>query len=359
MTQHRKATIGDVAERAGVSKATVSLAYSGKRPVSEETRRRIFEAAAALDWTASESARALATSRTGAIGLVIARPPEIISTDPFFPRFIAGCETVLAEVGMSLLLSVVASEEDETAAYRRYAAGRVDGVILLDLEVDDRRPRLMSELGLPAVRLDPSASPTAPDSFSDADSPEPDAAAIIPAVHAENASAVHELVDLLVEAGHRRIAHVSGPLQYVHGVDRRDAFVAAMTAQGLDPSMIVEGDFTAASGRERTAELLRMTPRPTAILYANDVMAIAGLSHARSQGLRIPEDLSLTGFDDSDLAAHLSPRLTSVSTGAQAAGAMTVRTLLALLAGDAPTAVRSDAPVVIRRETVGPPPQTP
>ena len=355
MTQHRKATIGDVAERAGVSKATVSLAYSGKRPVSEETRRRIFEAAAALDWTASESARALATSRTGAIGLVIARPPEIISTDPFFPRFIAGCETVLAEVGMSLLLSVVASEEDETAAYRRYAAGRVDGVILLDLEVDDRRPRLMAELGLPAVRLDPSASPAAPDSSG---SPEPDAAASIPAVHAENASAVHELVGLLVEAGHRRIAHVSGPLQYVHGVDRRDAFVAAMTAQGLDPSMIVEGDFTAASGRERTAELLRMTPRPTAILYANDVMAIAGLSHARSRGLRIPEDLSLTGFDDSDLAAHLSPRLTSVSTGAQAAGAMTVRTLLAVLAGDAPTTVRSDAPVVVRRETVGPPPQT-
>jgi len=353
MTQHRKATIGDVAERAGVSKATVSLAYSGKRPVSGETRRRIFEAAAALDWTASESARALATSRTGAIGLVIARPPEIISTDPFFPRFIAGCETVLAEVGMSLLLSVVASEKDETAAYRRYAAGRVDGVILLDLEVDDRRPRLMSELGLPAVRLDPSACPAA------SGSPETDEAAIIPAVHAENASAVHELVDLLVEAGHRRIAHVSGPLQYVHGVDRRDAFVAAMTAQGLDPSMIVEGDFTAASGRERTAELLRMTPRPTAILYANDVMAIAGLSHARSQGLRIPEDLSLTGFDDSDLAAHLSPRLTSVSTGAQAAGAMTVRTLLAVLAGDAPTTVRSDAPVVIRRETVGPPPQTP
>ncbi|MCW1804337.1 LacI family DNA-binding transcriptional regulator [Brachybacterium squillarum] len=352
MPQHRRATIGAVAERAGVSKATVSLAYSGKRPVSEETRRRVFEAAAELGWTASESARALATSRTAAIGLVIARPPEIISTDPFFPRFIAGCETVLAEVGMSLLLSVVSTEVDETAAYRRYAAGRVDGVILLDLEVDDRRPRLMTELGLPAVRLDPSASPVS----SDAGSPEADDTAGIPAVHAENASAVHELVNLLVEAGHRRIAHVSGPLQYVHGVDRRDAFVAAMTAQGLDPSMIVEGDFTAASGRERTAELLRRTPRPTAILYSNDVMAIAGLSLARSRGLRVPEDLSVTGFDDSDLAAHLSPGLTSVSTGAEAAGALTVRTLLEVLDGTVPATVSGIGPVVVRRESVGPPP---
>lgn len=347
MPQHRKATIGAVAERAGVSKATVSLAYSGKRPVSEETRRRVFEAAAELGWTASESARALATSRTAAIGLVIARRPEVISTDPFFPRFIAGCETVLAEVGMSLLLSVVSTEEDETAAYRRYAAGRVDGVILLDLEVDDRRPQLVAELGLPAVRLDPAGSEDAPE----ANGSEP-----IPSVRAENASAVRELVDLLAAAGHRRIAHVSGPLQYVHGVDRRDAFVAAMTEKGLDPSLVVEGDFTAASGRERTAELLDLPRRPTAILYANDVMAIAGLSLARSRGLRVPEDLSVTGFDDSDLAAHLSPGLTSVSTDAEAAGALTVRTLLEVLDGTAPATVRGIGPVVVRRESVGPPP---
>src|SRR5699024_11147449 len=140
----------------------------------------------------------------------------------------------------------------------------------------------------------------------------------IPVVLAENATAISELVDLLVRAGHRRIAHVSGPMQYVHAAERSEAFARAMTEHELDPDLIVDGDFTAASGRARTAELLDRTPRPTAIVYANDVMAIAGLSHARSRSLRIPEDLSLTGFDDSDLSAHLSPGLTSVSTRASA-----------------------------------------
>lgn len=146
-------TIGDVARAAGVSKGTVSLAYSGKRPVAEETRRRVFAAAESLRWTASSSAQALATSRTSTIGLVIARRPEIIATDTFFPRFIAGCEAVLAEAGMGLMLNVVTDEDAETAAYERYAAGRVDGVILLDVKQGDRRPDLVRELGLTAVML--------------------------------------------------------------------------------------------------------------------------------------------------------------------------------------------------------------
>lgn len=348
MMSSRRVTIGDVARRAGVSKATVSLAYSGKRPVSEDTRQQIFEAAEGLGWTASESARALANSRTATIGLVIARRPEVISTDPFFPRFIAGCEAVLAEAGMGLLLSVVTTEEDETAAYKRYAAGRVDGVILLDIEQGDRRPRLMRELGLTAVMLAPSRLAKI---LGDNDG------ATIPAVHAENATAIRELVGLLVEAGHHRIAHVSGPLQYVHAAERQDAFANAMTAHELDPHLIVDGDFTAASGRARTAELLDRSPRPTAIVYANDVMAIAGLSLARSRGLRIPEDLSLTGFDDSDLAAHLSPGLTSVSTRADAVGAVAVRTLLEVVGGNAASVVRVEGPTVVPRGSVGPPPQ--
>ncbi|ACU84363.1 transcriptional regulator [Brachybacterium faecium DSM 4810] len=359
MSSSRRATIGDVARRAGVSKATVSLAYSGKRPVSEATRQRIFEAAEDLEWTASESARALAMSRTATIGLVLARSPEVISTDPFFPRFIAGCESVLAEAGMGLLLSVVATEEDETAIYRRYATGRVDGVILLDVQTGDRRPALMRELGLPAVLLAPSPAAAGLDdagfdNVGDKSEDEVETTAF-PVVLAENAPAIRDLVSLLVEAGHRRIAHVSGPLRYVHATERRNAFEAAMLEHGLDPSLVVDGDFTAASGRSRTLELLDREPRPTAIVYANDVMAIAGLSLARSRGLLIPEQLSLTGFDDSDLAAHLSPGLSSVSTRADEVGATTARTLLATLAGVAVPITRVDGPTVIARGSIGPP----
>ncbi|WP_193103883.1 LacI family DNA-binding transcriptional regulator [Brachybacterium sp. FME24] len=337
-------TIGDVARAAGVSKGTVSLAYSGKRPVAEETRRRVFAAAESLRWTASSSAQALATSRTSTIGLVIARRPEIIATDTFFPRFIAGCEAVLARAGMGLMLNVVASEEDETAAYERYAAGRVDGVILLDVQQGDRRPKLVRELGLTSVMLS-------------AEAPRDDSPTDVPVVYTEDAAAIGELVDLLVEDGHTSIAHVSGPLRYVHAAARHNAFIAAMTSHELPADRLVEGDFTAASGRDATAGLLDASDRPTAIVYANDVMAIAGLSFARSTGLRVPEDLSVTGFDDSELSAHLSPGLTSVSTGADVRGAVAADTLLAALRGEADASVLVDGTVVVRRGSIAPPPR--
>lgn len=342
---HARPTIGDVARAAGVSKGTVSLAYSGKRPVAEETRRRIFAAAEALRWTASSSAKALATSRTSTIGLVIARRPEIIATDTFFPRFLAGCEAVLAEAGMGLMLNVVTDEAAETAAYERYAAGRVDGVILLDVERADRRLDLVRELGLTATMLSAEAPP--------ADSP-----GDVPVVYTEDAAAVEELTRLLVDAGHTSIAHVAGPLRYVHAAARRDAFVAAIASHGLASDQIVEGDFTAASGRDATAALLGRAEPPTAIIYANDVMAIAGLSYARSRGLRVPEDLSVTGFDDSELSAHLSPGLTSVSTGADIRGAATARTLLAALAGEAEASVALDCTTVVQRDSIMPPATT-
>lgn len=311
-------TIGDVARAAGVSKGTVSLAYSGKRHVAPATKQRILDAAESLRWNPSHSARALATSRTGAIGLVIRRRPEVLANDSFFPSFIAGTEAVLAEADLGLMLHVVADEAAETAVYERLAAGRVDGVILLDVQNCDRRVELVRELGLPAVMLV-------------AQEPDPATSGGIPAVYTDDADAVVELVERLVDAGHTRIAHVSGPLHYVHAAARRDAFVASLRAGGLDATAVVEGDFTAAAGRDATAELLDRADPPTAIVYANDIMAIAGLSLARSRGLRVPEDLSITGFDDTDLSAHLSPGLTTVATGALARGEAVARMLIDLI----------------------------
>src|SRR5690625_7239601 len=111
MGEPHKVTIGDVARHAGVSKGTVSLAYSGKRPVSPETRRRVFAAAEQLKWTASQRARALATSRTGTIGLVVARDPDVLATDPFFAKVIGGCESVLAEHRLGLTLQAGHSQD--------------------------------------------------------------------------------------------------------------------------------------------------------------------------------------------------------------------------------------------------------
>lgn len=162
----------------------------------------------------------------------------------------------------------------------------------------------------------------------------------------------------MAEAGHTRIAHVAGPDHYVHGRIRREAFSAAMRARGLDHSLVIEGDFTASAGRDATAQLLKLPVPPTAILYANDMMAISGLSLARSRGLRVPEDLSISGYDDSELSAHLTPGLTTVSTGAAQRGELAVATLLAALAGEDPGAILADHTTVVPRGSIAPPPRS-
>ncbi|MCI9888159.1 LacI family DNA-binding transcriptional regulator [Micrococcales bacterium 31B] len=317
----KRTTIGDVAHAAGVTKGTVSLVFSGKRPISHETRQRVLRAATDLDWQPSASARALATSRTGCIGLVIARDPRIIATDSFFPQFIAGCEATLSKRGMALLLQVVPTADAELAAYKTLARGRVDGVIVLDLRVDDPRPQFLRDLGLPAVML-AGAKPTW------------DGATL----YSDDESSVRELVAELVQRGHERIAHVSGPPQYAHSAARTDAFTRALLEAGLRADLVWNGDFTAASGRDGTRELMHAEPTrvPTAILYSNDIMAIAGFSWLRAHGYAVPEDVSIAGFDDSDLSAHLSPGLSTVATHALLRGERTATKLCALLEGAEP-----------------------
>ena len=147
-------TINDVATAAGVSKGAVSFALNDRPGISPDTRRRILEAVETLGWSPSPRARALSVSKALAVGLVIARPPEVLRADAFFPSFIAGLETALSPRGHALLLQV--AEHDDHAAYRRLVQeGRVDGVFVTDLQVDDERPALLEELGLPAVVIGP------------------------------------------------------------------------------------------------------------------------------------------------------------------------------------------------------------
>ena len=316
-----RTTIADVAREAGVTKATVSHALSGNRPISEETRAKVLAAAAKLDWVPSQSARALATRRANAVAVVLARDPEVIANDSFFPAFIAGVESVLAETETALLLQVVPGRDAEERAYRALSHGRADGALLLDLRTDDWRVPLLDELGLPTVLVGAYDQPT---TFS--------------CVRTDDAAPVHEIIAHLRAAGHERIAHVAGPLDYVHSRARADAYLAEIG----DDELLREGDFTAASGRDLTEELLALPERPTAILYSNDTMAIAGLSYARSQGLSIPQDLAISGFDDDHLSAHLSPALTSVSSDPAARGRAAARHQRGVIHGAHPPPQRVD-----------------
>jgi DNA-binding LacI/PurR family transcriptional regulator len=282
----------------------------------------------------SQSARALATRRANAIAVVLARDPEVIANDSFFPAFIAGVESVLATTETALLLQVVPDRAAEERAYRTLTHGRADGALLLDLRTDDWRVPFLDGLGLPTVLVGAYDRPTR---FS--------------CVRTDDAAPVREIIARLRADGHERIAHVSGPLDYVHSKARAEAFVEAIG----DDELLLEGDFTAASGRTRTAELLALPDRPTAILYSNDTMAIAGLSYARSQGLAIPRDLAISGFDDDHLSAHLSPALTSVSSDPAARGRAAARLLQADILGADPRTEIVDGNVVHFRESTAAP----
>jgi DNA-binding LacI/PurR family transcriptional regulator len=336
----RRPTIADVAARAGVSKGAVSFALNDRPGVAPDTRQRILAAAAELGWEPSLRARGLTQARAYALGLVVARPPHLLGADPFFSAFIAGVETELAPRGLALVLQVVPDEDAEADGYRRLSRdGRVDGVLLTDLRVDDARFALLDALGLPAVSL---GRPEVPTTF--------------PSVVHDEASGVAGAVDHLVAHGHRRIAHVTGAGGLLHSRNRHDAYDTAMRGHGLEPGPVLPADFTAAGGAEATHRLLGSTPRPTAVVYANDVMAVAGLTVAAERGLTVPDDLSVTGYDDIELASHVQPPLTSVRGDPLSWGQAATRALLALVEdGAAPDTTLPPARLVPRQSS-GPAP---
>ncbi len=339
MHRHGRPTITDVARAAGVSKGAVSFALNGRPGVAEPTRARILAAAEALGWVPSHRARALSTSRAYAVGLIIARPPELLGADPFFPAFIAGVETVLTDHGQALVLQVVPDQHAEHDGYRRLAAdGRLDGLFLLDLRTADPRIGLLEQLQLPAVTLG-----------------QPDVPSPFPAVLVNDQPAVTATMTHLVELGHRHIAHVAGPGHFLHGASRRRAWQDALTAAGLPPGRCVLSDFSPASGAHATRQLLDADTPPTAIVYANDVMAIAGLAVARERGIEVPDTLSITGFDDTELAAHVRPPLTSVRTDPFDWGRAAARTLLDLIDGKGSADVDMPPAQLIVRASTGPP----
>jgi DNA-binding LacI/PurR family transcriptional regulator len=348
----RRPTIEDVARDAGVSKGAVSFALNDRPGVAPATRERILRVAADLGWTPSHRGRALAADRALAVGLVVARPPETLGADPFFPAFIAGIEAALAPLGQALVLQVVPDRGREVESYRRLAAdGRVDGVFLTDLRVGDPRPALLGRLGLPAVVIAPSCADHAEHSA-------------IACVCVDDRPGVTAAVEHLVALGHRRIAHVSGPAEFVHSRSRREAWAGALRDAGLRPGPAVESDFSAAGGAAATARLLDLAEPPTAVVYANDLMAIAGAALAAGRGLDVPTDLSVTGFDDTEVAAHLRPALTTIRTDAFGWGRAAADRLTRLVAGTE-TIKPADNPtmppprLVVRDSTAPPRPDRP
>jgi len=330
-------TIEDVARRAGVSPAAVSFAVNGRRGVGAETRERILRAAAELGWQPNAPARALGGARARAIGLVLARDPAQLEADAFFVRFLSGLERTLAPRDHALLLQLTPEREEVDAdAYARLAAtGRVDGVVLTDVERDDPRYAVCAAAGLPAVVAG-----------------HPGAACPFPWVETEHGAGMAAAARHLAGLGHTRIGFLGGHEELDYVQVRLEHWRAALIAEGREPGPVV----LARPGEPPAATAARaLATDATAVAATSDALALALLAAARAAGRRVPEQLSVTGFDDSALAALAVPPLGSVRVDYAEFGAAAAAALLALIDGDRPERERLSEPRLVLRGSTAPP----
>ncbi|WP_409055622.1 LacI family DNA-binding transcriptional regulator [Streptomyces sp. SYP-A7185] len=336
-------TIRDVAARAGVSRAAVSLAFNNKPGVSEATRARILEVAQSMGWEPNRSARALNKQGTGTIGLAISRPARQLGLEPFYMEFISGLESVLSDQSSALLLRLVKSLDEEIELQRHWwRSGQIAGSILVDFREHDPRVPVLSQLGMPVVAV---AHPSLTGPFT--------------SLWTDDTTAVTEAVRYLAALGHRTIARVGGTAELGHSVIRGAAFTAAMTDLGLPAGRQLATDFSGEAGARATRSLLTAAERPTAIIYDNDLMAVAGLSVAAEMGLRVPADISLLAWDDSQLCKLTHPTLSAMSHDIHAFGADVARTLYEVLSGGRVAPHQVPTPTLTPRGSTGPPPVRP
>ncbi len=320
-----RVTISDIAERAGVSIGAVSFALNGRKGVSEETRERVLRVADELGWAPSNAARSLAEAKTETFGLVLARDPHNLGVESFYMEFFAGLEIELSKRGYSLLLQVVPTVDDQLATLTTWRrTRRVDGVILTDLVDDD--PRVAAMAGMPTVVVG-----------------DPSVAAGLTSVWTDDAASMREAVRHLAGLGHRRIGRVAGLTELTHTRIRDDAFTDEMAELGLEPS-VFRTDYTPEAGARATRDALAASARPTALIYDNDVMAVAGLTVAMEAGMSVPADLSIVAWDDSVLCEHTFPKLTALSHDVVAFGSHVARRLFDVVEGAEPATFLDSTP---------------
>ena len=328
--------MADIARQAGVSRIAVSYALNGRPGVSAELRRRILGIARELGYRANGPALALHGAAARAVGLVLLRSSAALTVEVFRRRLIAGIQAELAGRGFGLALQLVADLEEEARVHRRWSAERrVDGVLICDPRPDDPRIAGVRRLGLPAALIASTPDDGLPGAWSD------------------DTGWTLELVEHLAGLGHTRVARVSGPAGMVHTTVRDETMARECARRGIALT-IVRGDYTGGAGADRTRELLRGPDRPTAIVYDNDVMAIAGLGVAGELGLGVPAGLSVVACEDSPLCQVVGPPLTVVKRDIAAYGGLAAAQLFAALDGDVRPPVRAASGRLEVRRSTGP-----
>jgi LacI family repressor for deo operon, udp, cdd, tsx, nupC, and nupG len=328
--------IKDIADQLGVSPATVSRALSGSSLVAEPTLSRIREAARALNYRPNISARRLRTKRAMTVLMVVRDVGN-----PFYLDIFKGIEAAAREAGYSVLMGNTENDPGREIEYfDMLRDGHADGMILMT----GKLPRGVSEM--------PSDAPVVV-------ALEAIEGSHLPHIQIDNEAAARDAVRHLIGLGHRRIAHIAGPLPEIMATLRRDGYRHAMAEAGLPVPEGYEqrGDYLLQSGQELCRKLFALPQPPTAIFVANDEMAFGAIHELRRLGRDVPGEVSVVGFDDLYLSAAFFPPLTTISQPRAAIGRQAMTMLLAMLAGEPGPSEPVVMPVTLQiRGTTAPPP---
>ena len=315
-------TLEQVAAVAGVSRATVSRVVNDRSNVSEAARAAVQRAIEQTGYVPNRAARTLVTRRTDSVALVITEPERRLFAEPFFAEVMRGASHVLAGSDLQLVLLMSQSNEDRLRAEQFLVRGHVDGALLLSLHAEDPLPRNLQRHGLTVVT---GGRPL-------------NGGAGIPYVDVDNRGGGRSAVEHLIATGRRRIGHITGPVDMAPGLDRLDGYRDALAAAGLaaDEDLVVAGDFGHVSGAQGAAQLLERVRDLDAIFASSDLMAAGALQALARHGRRVPEDVAVIGFDDSEVARSSNPTLSTIRQPVELMGRK-MATLLVQLLGQPPS----------------------
>ncbi|WP_066190424.1 LacI family DNA-binding transcriptional regulator [Gracilibacillus timonensis] len=303
------ATIYDIAKKSGYSITTVSKVLNESANVSEKAKRKVLAAVEELKYTPNSSARTLATNKSWMIGVVFAEHLGVGLAHPFFSEVIESFKKQIELYNYDLLfISRKMGLKEETYKHLRHRG--VDGVVVIQSLGDDALD--FTEFNMPTVFID---------------MPEKGAKA----VYSDNRQGSKLAVDYLYELGHRKIAHITGTQSMYTAIERTEAYKAAMESRGLvvpDSYIVNGGYYSYEGGREAMLKLLLLRDRPTAVYVSGDLMAIGAMKVIREAGLRVPEDISVIGFDDIPVTGHIDPPLTTIRQNTEVIGKQAAIVLL-------------------------------
>jgi LacI family transcriptional regulator len=339
MEQRARVTIRDVAAAAGVSVATVSKVINDRYGVAASTDARVRAVIEELGYEASITAQSLRNHRTNVLGILVA------DLEPFSTELLKGAADAIRDSGFELLVySASGRSSDHVGWERRYltrlSGTLIDGAVLVTPTVVD------VVFDAPIVAVDPHTGPSS-----------------LPTIDSDNLRGAQLATEHLIRLGHRRIAMITGRDDLQSAQLRERGFRHAMDKARLDVDdvLVVPGDYDAATSAASAAELLALDAPPTAIFAANDVAAIAAIETATARGLRVPEDVSVVGFDNIPESVLCHPPLTTVAQPIREMGRRAIELLIGLLRGQDGTAhhVMLSTDLVVRQTTAPPPPERP